>query len=320
MHIHSMEQWRHAHDFSPDHALAEQGTRRVMVLTGAMMVVEIVAGSVLGSMALLADGWHMATHVTAFGITIFAYRYARRHARDDRFTFGTGKVSTLGGFASAIALVVVAFIMALESIGRFFDPQTIRFSEAIAVAVLGLAINLISGVMLKGHHDHHDDHHDDHHHDHNLRAAYVHVLADALTSVLAVIALIAGKLLGWVWLDPVMGLVGALVIARWAYGLIRDTSGILLDGLDHGAVAAGITAAIERDADNRVADLHVWQVGGHRLAATLSIVTHYPRPPAHYKELLREIPHLVHVVAEINACQGDPCRAITPGPSLHSAG
>jgi cation diffusion facilitator family transporter len=313
MHIHSMDQWRHAHDFCPDHAVAEKGVRRVMALTAAMMVVEIIAGSLFGSMALLADGWHMATHVAAFGITIFAYRYARRHAHDPRFTFGTGKVSTLGGFASAVALAVVAFVMAIESVGRFLDPQTIRFNEAIAVAVLGLIVNLISGLMLKEHHDHHDtDHVHHHHHDHNLRAAYMHVLADALTSVFAVIALIAGKYLGWLWLDPVMGLVGALVISRWAYGLMRDTSGILLDGVDHGETAVAITAAIEQDADNRVADLHAWRVGGHDLAATLSIVTHYPRPPGHYKDLLRCIPHLVHVVVEVNACPGEPCMPVSP--------
>lgn len=312
MHIYSMDNWRHDHDFNVDHAAAEKSTLRVMALTGAMMVVEIAAGSLFGSMALLADGWHMATHVAAFGITIFAYRYARSHAQDPRFTFGTGKVGTLGGFASAVALAVVAFVMALESVGRFFDPQVIRFNEAIGVAVAGLMVNLVSGLMLKDHHHHGAEDEEGHgHHDHNLRAAYFHVLADALTSVFAIVALTAGKFLGWVWMDPVMGLVGAAVISRWSYGLMRDTSSILLDGVDHGQLAARIASIIEQDADNRVADLHLWQVGGHDIAATISVVTHYPRPPEHYKQLLAGIPRLAHVLVEVNACAGEPCIPVT---------
>ena len=242
MHIHNLEQWQHSHDFSVNQDRAEKNTKIVMLLTAVTMVAEIVAGTLFGSMALLADGWHMATHVAAFGITVFAYQYARSHATDPKYTFGTGKVSVLGGFASAIALAVVALIMAVESVVRLFQPQAIQFNEAIGVAIIGLTVNLASAWLLQDHHDHHHDHHHqdhhDHHHDrddhdhqdHNLRAAYLHVLADALTSVFAIVALFSGKLFGWVWMDAVMGLVGAGVIAKWSYGLVRDTGLILVDG------------------------------------------------------------------------------------------
>lgn len=234
MHLQDVRRWQHTHRFTSDSASAEQSATRVMLLTAGMMLVEIVAGMLFGSMALLADGWHMATHVAAFGITLFAYRYARSHADNPRFTFGTGKVSVLGGFASAVALAVVALVMALESVLRMVEPQEIRFNEAIGVAAIGLLVNLVCGMLLHGHHDHdvhadcdHDGHH---HHDHNLRAAYLHVVADALTSVFAIVALVSGKYFGWVLLDPLMGLVGAAVISRWAWGLVRDTGHILLDG------------------------------------------------------------------------------------------
>ncbi|MFZ5763712.1 MAG: CDF family Co(II)/Ni(II) efflux transporter DmeF [Thermodesulfobacteriota bacterium] len=314
MHTQTLHQWQHDHDFTPPHDQAEKNTRRVMALTAVTMVAEIIAGSLFASMALLADGWHMATHVAAFGITMYAYHYARAHARNPRFTFGTGKVGVLGGFASAVALAVVALVMALESAGRMIDPQTIRFNEAIAVATLGLLVNLVCGWLLHdchGHAHHHDhDHgegHGEHHHDHNLRAAYFHVLADALTSVFAIVALLGGKFFGWVWLDPLMGLVGALMITRWAYGLMRETSAILLDGTADEETRAAITAAIEEDADNRVADLHLWQVGPHTLAASLSVVTHWPRPAAHYKALLQKMPRLAHVTVEVNSCESPPC-------------
>ena len=313
MHTQNLHQWQHSHDFASHHALAEKNTRRVMALTAATMVVEIAAGAVFASMALLADGWHMATHVAAFGITIFTYRYARAHADNPRFTFGTGKVGVLGGFASAIALAVVALVMALESAGRMLDPQAIRFNEAIAVALLGLVVNLLSGWMLHDCHDQVHDHKDGHDHDHrhghdhNLRAAYLHVLADALTSVFAIMALLGVKFFGWLWLDPLMGLVGAAVITRWAYGLMRDTSAILLDGAADPATRQAISKAIEKDADNRLADLHLWQVGPHSLAAALTVVSHWPQAPEHYKKLLAAIPRLVHVTVEVNACHTTPC-------------
>ncbi|RZM75289.1 CDF family Co(II)/Ni(II) efflux transporter DmeF [Leptolyngbya iicbica] len=324
MHIHALDQWQHSHDFSVQQNQAERNTKVVMLITAVTMVAEIIAGTVFGSMALLADGWHMATHVAAFGITVFAYRYARRHAADPRYTFGTGKVSVLGGFASAVALAVVAFVMAFESVGRFFQPQTIHFSEAIGVAILGLAVNLVSAWLLQGDHDHghhhHHGEHDHHHHsDHNLRAAYVHVLADALTSVLAIVALFAGKFLGWIWLDAAMGLVGAAVITKWAYDLVSDTGAILLDGGIDKQIKLDIVSAIEDDADNRVVDLHVWRVSQHHLSATISLVTHYPQTPESYKHLLSHISSLSHVLVEVNPCQGEPCLDIDRRPNRVSA-
>ena len=302
MHDHDMDGWRHSHDFGGHSGRAETSTRRVIALTAMMMVIEIVAGTASGSMALLADGWHMATHVAAFGITLFAYRYARIHATNPRYSYGTGKVGVLGGFASAVALAMVALMMALESGMRLIEPQAIHYSQAIGVAVAGLVVNLVCGAMLHDHHHDHDlaedhDHDHDHdqehgHHDHNLRAAYFHVLADALTSLFAIVALLAGKYVGWTWLDPVVGIIGALVIARWAWGLLRDSGHILLDAAADEGTQAAITRAIESDADNRIADLHVWPLGPRHYAASLSVVTHDPRPPEHYKALLREIPLL----------------------------
>lgn len=307
MHKDTLGQWQHSHDFSVNRERAEHNTTTVMWLTAITMVVEIIAGSFFGSMALLADGWHMATHVAAFGIAVFAYRYARRHANNSQYTFGTGKVTVLGGYTSAIALAVTALTIAIESVTRFFEPIAIQFNEAIAVAILGLIVNLASAWLLQDphHHDHHHHHH--HHRDSNLQAAYIHVLTDALTSILAIIALFAGKYFGWIWLDAVMGLVGAFVISKWAYDLVRDTGKILLDGAIDKQIKLDIIMAIEADADNRIADLHVWYVGENRLAATISLVTHYPRSPEHYKSLLGGISPLTHVLVEVNQCRGEPC-------------
>lgn len=307
MHIHTLEQWQHSHDFLVDRDRAEKNTKIVMLFTAVTMVAEIVAGTIFGSMALLADGWHMATHVAAFGITVFAYQYARTHASDPKYTFGTGKVSVLGGFASAVGLAVIAFIMALESVARLFQPQTILFDEAIGIAIVGLAVNLASAWMLQDHHHSHHNHDHDHRHDHNLRAAYLHVLADALTSVFAIVALLAGKFLGWVWMDAAMGLVGTFVIAKWSYSLVSDTGLILLDGASDKQIKLAIVTAIEEDADNRVTDLHLWYLSQHHLAATISVVTHYPQPPEYYKKRLQQIPHLSHVTVEVNPCHGTPC-------------
>jgi cation diffusion facilitator family transporter len=310
MHNDTLEQWQHSHNFSTNQDDAEKNTKIVMLLTAITMVVEIIAGTVYGSMALLADGWHMATHVAAFGIVVFAYQYARNHINNPKYTFGTGKVSVLGGFASAIVLAVIAFIMALESATRFFQPQTIHFNEAIGVAVIGLTVNLASALLLQDHHEHHEHHehhHHEHHHDHNLRAAYLHVVADALTSILAIIALFAGKFLGWVWMDAAMGLVGAAVIGKWSYGLVADTGLILLDGAIDKRVKLDIIAAIEEDADNRINDLHVWYVAQNHVSATISLVTHYPQTPEYYKNLLKHIPSLSHVIVEVNHCQHQPC-------------
>lgn len=307
MQTHDSQHWQHAHDF---HVSSSQGERRtfyVVLLTAGMMVIEIAAGYAYGSIALLADGWHMGTHVAALGISLFAYSYARRNAGNSRYSFGTGKVGALGGFASAIALAVVALLMGLESVERLISPEVIRFNEAIAVAVVGLAVNLASAWLLQGGHDHHEHHHhhghsdhDHHHHDHNLRAAYLHVLADALTSLLAIIALIAGKWFGWVWMDALMGIVGGIVIARWSFGLIRDTSGVLLDGLPSHALETEIKRAIESDGDNSVTDLHLWRLGPSAIAAIVSIVAHNPRDPSHYKALLADVSDLAHVTVEVN--------------------
>ena len=311
MHTHNLNQWQHSHDFHVSSSHGERRTLHVVILTACMMVIEIGAGYLYGSMALLADGWHMGTHVAALGIALFAYSYARHHARNPRFTFGTGKVGSLGGFASAIALAVVALLMGFESVERLLAPQSIRFDEAILVAAVGLGVNLASAWLLQdghAHSRHHDHAHSGHrHHDHNLQAAYLHVLADALTSVLAIVALFAGKLFGWVWMDALMGIVGAVVIARWSLGLIRETSGVLLDGSPNKKLANDVKQAIESDADNRVTDLHLWQVGPDRVAAIISIVTHEPRDPSHYKGLLAGFADLAHTTIEVNGCAGKSC-------------
>lgn len=307
MHRHTIEHWQHTHRFHADHIHGERSTHRVIALTLTMMVVEIGAGMAFGSMALLADGWHMGTHAVALGITALAYRFARRHADNPRFSFGTGKVGELGGFASAAVLAVVALIMAAESVQRLLSPLTIRFNEAIAVAVLGLIVNIVSALMLQDGHPHSHGHGPAHHHDHNLKAAYLHVLADALTSLLAIVALLTGKAFGWVWMDPLMGIVGAVIITRWSYGLLKDTARVLLDRDVNPQLVADITACIEADADNRVADIHVWRVGAGSLSVILSIVTHHPQPAEHYKELIGDFDEVAHVTVEVNRCEDESC-------------
>ncbi len=311
MHTHTLENWQHSHDYSVKNDKGERRTKYVLILTAITMIVEIIAGSVFGSMALLADGWHMGTHVAAFMITIFAYRYARKHADNPAYAFGTGKVSVLGGFASAVALAVVALVMLIESMQRIIDPHTIQFNEAIAVASLGLLINIISAFLLKDeHHHHHHDHGDHHHHhDHNLRAAYLHVLADALTSLLAIIALVSGKYFGWDWLDPIMGIVGAVIITRWSYGLLKQTGPILLDGSIEETYQASIKETIEKDSDNQISDIHIWKVGANHYAAIISVVTHFPKSTEYYKQLLNDFHKLSHITIEVNACDGDMCKA-----------
>lgn len=299
-----------AHD---DHA---RRTMWVVALTALMMVAEIVAGYWTGSMALLADGFHMATHAGALGVSAAAYAYARKHARSSKFSFGTGKVGDLAGFASALVLGVVAVGIGVESVKRLLEPTTVAFGEATIVAVVGLAVNLVSALLLgAGHHHHghdhhgHDHHHDhDHHHEHhhghhgvhhsgdnNLRSAYMHVLADALTSILAIVALLAGRMLGWVWLDPVMGLVGAAVIARWAWTLMRDTAGVLLDATDE-HVAAEVRELLEAPGDARICDLHVWRVGPQAHAAIVSVVGGLDA--AEVRRRLAPVHELAHLTVE----------------------
>lgn len=245
----------------------------VVALTAVMMVGEVVAGYLTGSMALLADGFHMATHAGALTAAAVAYAYARRHAADRRFSFGTGKVGDLAGFASAMVLGLIALAIAAESVARLFEPTEVAFVEATWIAALGLAVNLASALMLAGSHQHGHEHGHGHAaqgQDNNLRAAYVHVLADALTSILAITALLAGRYLGWVWLDPVMGIVGGIVIGRWAWVLMRDTAAVLLDATDS-HVADEIRDVVETPGDARIVDLHVWRIGPDAHAAIVSV-------------------------------------------------
>ena len=314
MHAHTLESLQHSHDFSVKNEKGERRTQYVLMLTAVTMVVEIIAGSIYGSMALLADGWHMGTHVAAFMIAIFAYRYARKHARNPAYAFGTGKVNVLGGFASAVALAVVALVMLAESMQRLFDPHVIHFNEAITVATIGLLVNLVSAFLLKDDHGHGHEHHHGHahththtHRDHNLRAAYMHVLADALTSLLAIVALVSGKYFGWNWLDPVMGIVGAIIITRWSIGLLKQTSPILLDASIDEDYQSAVREALEKDSDNRISDLHIWKVSANHYAAIISLVTDFPNTTGHYKELLSDFHKLTHVTIEINVCNEDAC-------------
>ena len=302
MHRTDHSQFRKAHDFVPDFSHAERRTRIVIGITAAMMVVEIAAGLMSHSMALLADGWHMSTHVIAFLITAVAYYLARRHAANARFSFGTGKIGVLGGFTSAVVLAIVAFLMAGESVHRLFTPLTIHFNEAIAIACIGLLVNLGCALLL-GDHDQKTGG-SAHHRDLNLRAAYFHVLADAFTSVLAILALTGGKFFGWAWLDPVVGIVGSGVVFSWAYSLLRDTSGILLDRTPPSSdLPDEIRRAVESDGDSLVTDLHVWQVGIGKFAAMISVVAHQPKSSDSYRELLREHDELVHVTIETQHCR-----------------
>ncbi|MGH0038401.1 MAG: CDF family Co(II)/Ni(II) efflux transporter DmeF [Myxococcota bacterium] len=306
MHETQIERWTHRHTFGTQAVpRGEARTRWVIGLTLVMMVVEIAAGWAFGSMALLADGWHMGTHAAALSVTAFAYLYMRRHAEDPRYSFGTGKVGSLGGFASAVALAVVAVLVFGESTWRLTAPVAIHFDYAIGVAVVGLVVNLASALILSDHHHDHAEPGGHHHHDHNLRAAYLHVLADALTSLLAIVALSAGKFLGWMWTDPVMGIVGSVVIARWSLGLLRQTSVVLLDGEVDAEQREAIRSLIEADGDNRVADLHVWRVGPSHLAAIVSVVTHEPKAPDHYKALMAGRTDLVHLTVEVHRCPED---------------
>ncbi len=281
----------------------ERNTWWVIGLTIIMMIAEISAGMIFGSMALLADGWHMGTHAAALGITVMAYWLSRRHADNPQFVFGTGKIGVLGGYTSAIVLAMVALLMAAESVDRLIHPRAIHFNESILVAILGLTVNLLSAFILQNGH-HHEHHAHDHEKggppDHNLKAAYLHVLADALTSILAIVALTTGKFFGWVWLDPVIGIVGAAVILKWSQGLLRDTSRILLDrNIDLDQVEALHRALSQEDTD-QVTDLHVWQINPGQTAAVVQIDSTTPKSPAHYKKRLQHIAALDHITVEVN--------------------
>jgi len=313
MHTHSTAAWGHTHTFGQDRPrAAEQRTLLVLALTAAMMVVEIGAGLAFGSIALLADGLHMGSHAVALGINAYAYAYARRHADDPRFAFGTGKVNALGGYTGAVLLAAIALAMAWESAARLLAPVPIAFDWAIAVAVVGFVVNAASVLILGVHdhdhgHDHHDDDDDQHHgHDLNLRSAYLHVLADALTSVLAIAALLAGKFLGAWWMDPMLGIVGAALVTRWSWGLLRDTGRVLLDHQAPEPIQRAVREAVEGVADNRLYDLHIWSVAPGACAAALGVVTHMPRPPDFYKALIPASLGIVHVTVEVQECGEAP--------------
>jgi len=294
-----LKRWKHSHSFGQDERRpGETRTFIVIAITASMMLVEIAAGIAYGSMALLADGLHMGSHAVALGINAFAYVYARRHAHNQRYSFGTGKVNTLGGYTGAILLAVFAAIMAWESILRLITPVEIAFNQAIFVAVLGLLVNGGSVFILGVDHDH--DHEHDHHHDHNLKSAYLHVMADALTSLLAIFALLIGKYFGMIWMDPLMGIVGAILVARWSFGLLKSTSSILLDEQGSEETEAAIREALEQDSDNKVVDLHIWTVGPGIQSAVISIVSRSPMKPDHYKSALPTHLHLQHISIEVH--------------------
>jgi cation diffusion facilitator family transporter len=320
VHTESVEPWRHEHVFlGADHASNERRTWAVVTLCAAMMAAEIVGGWLTGSMALIADGLHMSTHAGALVIAACAYSYSRRHARDARFAFGTGKLGDLAAFASAIILGMIALAIGAEGIGRLFHPVPIAFDEAIPLAALGLIVNLISGWLLParpvakeaagdvhahGHyHDHGHRHRDsgDRHTDHNLRAASVHVMADAAVSVLALAGLALARASGWVWMDPAMALIGMVVILSWSWSLLRSSGAVLLD-MRPEPIARQIAQRLETADGDRISDLHLWQVGPGHHAAVVSLVCDRPQPPANYKARLADIAGLSHVTIEVHPC------------------
>lgn len=295
----------------------ETRTRWVVAMTAATMVVEIAAGVVYGSMALLADGLHMASHAAALGLSAFAYAYARRHAHDARFSFGTGKVNSLAGFASAVVLALFAVMMGIESVGRFFSPVPIAYNQAIAVAVLGLIVNGVSVFILREDHDHDHLHgmgDDGHHHDHNLRAAHLHVLADALTSILAIAALLAAKYLGVNWMDPVMGIVGGALVARWSWGLMRTTSQVLLDRQAPKNILDEIRSVLAASSLELV-DLHVWEIGPGYRAAIIGVETEAEIDAEEIKRLVPERLRIAHLTVEVQP-PGGPEPPKGPGEVL----
>ena len=341
MQTENLSAWTHDHVFDTGNALAERSTRVVMWITAAAMVIEITAGWWFNSMALLADGWHMSSHAFAIGVSALAYAAARRYAQDRRFAFGTWKIEILGGFASAIFLLGVAAMMVVGSIERIVSPQAIQYREAIAVAILGLAVNLVCALILgRAHHHGHDHHHHGHghghshghghghshghghehrghahdhpHHDLNLKSAYLHVIADAATSVLAIVALVGGWIYGWSWLDPVMGIVGAVLVAVWAKGLLVETGRVLLDReMDH-PVVGEIRDVLEADGVTRVTDLHVWRVGYKQFAGIVSVKSARPKSADEYRADLSVHGELVHLTIEVRAAEALPAAANSP--------
>lgn len=309
MHSDNIHRWKHDHIFGQNRvSKGERSTLIVIALTIIMMVIEIIAGIIYGSMALLADGLHMGSHAVALGITAFAYTYARRHAHNENYSFGTGKMNALGGYSGAILLAVFALIMAGESVLRIFNPVDIIFNQAIFVAVIGLVVNGFCAFILDeddhDHHDHNDvderDQSHPHHDDHNLKSAYLHVLTDALTSILAIIALLVAKYFGMTWIDPVMGIVGAVLVSSWSIGLLRNTSYILLDQQGPKHILQAIRRSIEDDGDSRVTDLHLWSIGPNVYAAVIMVVAHAPVSPDEYRARIPTDLGLAHISIEIH--------------------
>jgi cation diffusion facilitator family transporter len=305
MHTHDLSPWTHEHVFDEGNQMAERGTRAVMWITATMMVVEIIAGWRFNSMALLADGWHMSSHAVAIGLSAFAYAAARRYSHDSRFAFGTWKIEVLAGFASAIFLLGVAALMVFGSVERILSPQPIRYEEAILIAAVGLIVNIVCALILGGAHAHRPHDHS-HHHDLNLKSAYLHVMADAATSVLAILALAGGWVYGWSWLDPVMGIVGAALVAVWAKNLLSETGKVLLDReMDH-PVVAEIREVVEtgpESGDTRITDLHVWRVGKQKFSCALSVMSHDTTlTPGRVREQLAKHEEIVHATIEIQQC------------------
>jgi cation diffusion facilitator family transporter len=301
----------HTTRFDSGNPLAEVNIRRAFWLTAAMMVVEITGGWWFNSMAVLADGWHMSSHALALGLSAFAYAFARRHAGHRRYAFGTWKVEVLGSYTSAIILLAIAALMAFQSIARLVTPQTIQYQDAVVIAVVGLGVNLLCAWWLRGHHHGHDhahehghDHDHDHgheHHDLNVRSAYLHVLADAATSVLAIFALLGGMLWGFNWLDPVMGIAGAVLVAVWAQGLLRDSGRVLLDAEMDAPVVREVRQVIEQGkVPARITDLHVWRVGRAQYACVLSLTTASQKDGEYFRRELAVHDELVHVTVEVD--------------------
>ena len=301
MHTQKLSGRTHDHVFGQDQQRAgEKRTLVIVILTAVMMVVEIAAGLIYGSMALLADGLHMASHATALGIAVFAYVISRHLASDRRFAFGVGKINSLAGFASAVMLLGFALVMVIESTDRLINPLSIAFDQALVVAVAGLVVNGVSAWVLES--TPHDHGHGHDHHDHNLRGAYLHVLADAVTSLLAIVALLAGKYMGASWLDPAMGIVGAVLVTRWSYGLIRDTSRVLLDSQAEEHHVVALRESIEGHSTDRVTDLHIWSIGHGIFAADIAVVSDDPKTPDHYKSLIPSKLNIVHATVEVHRC------------------
>jgi cation diffusion facilitator family transporter len=315
MHTHNLSQYQHRHIFNDPDLYAEKMTKRVVFLTFFMMVVEIVAGYVYHSMALLADGWHMSTHTVALTVALLTFIIARRHAHDRKYTFGSWKIEVLGGFTSGLMLGTVGLTMGYVSVERFANPVPIQYDQALVITIIGLAVNFLSAFMLKGNnHSHRHRHHhgeETHSHEHatheknvnlNLKAAYIHVIADAMTSVLAIIALAGAKYLGWIWLDPLMGVVGAVLILKWTCSLLKETVCILIDRESNGALPEKIKQTIEADGEIKISDLHLWKVGMNKYACIISVVTADPQAVTFYKEKLDEFEEIVHLTVEVNSC------------------